>query len=283
MPLGSSALAGVPYPIDRQRLATELGFDGPTPNSIDGVADRDFVAEFLFTASLVGIHLSRLAEAVVLFSSREFGFFEQADAYATGSSIMPQKKNPDIFELARGKAGPLVGALTGLLTTLKGLPSAYDRDLQEDKLPLFRAYDLLTELLPVLAGAVRGLTVHPDRMRAAISPDMMATDAADYLVTKGVPFRLAHDVLGRAVRLAHSQNRSLSELTLDELRGLHPAFEPDVVHIFDPRHGVARRSAIGGTAPKAVAAQLEEARGAIAVRLPRPMQHRNQLDTGGER
>jgi argininosuccinate lyase len=263
MPLGSSALAGVPYPIDREHLAVELGFDGPTLNSLDGVADRDFVAEFLFAASLIGVHLSRLAEAAVLFSTREFGFFEQADAYSTGSSIMPQKKNPDVFELARGKAGTLVGALTGLLTTMKGLPSAYDRDLQEDKLPLFGAYYLLIELLPVLAGAVRALTLHPERMRAAITADMMATDAADYLVTKGVPFRQAHDVLGRAVQLAQTQNKPLSDLTMDELRELHPAFEPDVVYVFDPRQSVARRSSVGGTAPQAVAAQLAAARRAL--------------------
>jgi len=270
MPLGSSALAGVPYPIDREHLAKELGFDGPTLNSLDGVADRDFAAEFLFAASLIGVHLSRLAEAVILFSAREFGFFEQSDAYATGSSVMPQKKNPDVFELARGKAGPLVGALTGLLTTMKGLPSAYDRDLQEDKLPLFRSYDMLTELLPVLAGAVRSLTVHPDRMRAAIEPEMMATDVAEYLVGKGLPFRQAHDVLGRAVLLAHSKSKNLSELSLDELRELHPDFAPDVVHVFDPRQSVARRSAIGGTAPQAVAAQLDQARHALTEFPPRP-------------
>jgi argininosuccinate lyase len=268
MPLGSSALAGVPYPIDREHLARELGFDAPSPNSLDGVSDRDFAAEFLFATALLGIHLSRLAEGVILFSSREFGFFELSDAFATGSSVMPQKKNPDVFELARGRAGTLVGGLTGLLTTLKGLPSAYDRDLQEDKQPVFRAYDLVLEMLPVLAGAIRSLRIRPERMRAAIGPELLATDLADYLVSRGVPFRQAHEVTGRAVRLADSQGKLLSELTLEELRRLHPGFDPDVAAAFDPIQSIRRRSALGGTAPEAVRAQLEHARRAVSELMP---------------
>ena len=192
LPLGSGALAGAPFPIDRQALAAELGCTRVSENSLDGVSDRDFVAEFLFCASLTGAHLSRLAEAVVLFTSAEFAFFELSDAFATGSSLMPQKKNPDVFELARGKAGTLLGLLTGWLATLKGLPSTYDKDLQEDKLPLFAAYDTLLLILPALSGAVRTLTVNAERMRAAIDPALMATDLADYLVRRGIPFRAAH-------------------------------------------------------------------------------------------
>jgi argininosuccinate lyase len=205
LPLGSGALAGVPFPIDRQALADELGFASPAPNSIDAVSDRDFAAEFLFVAALAGVHLSRLAEAVILFSSAEFGYFELSDAYATGSSLMPQKKNPDVFELARGKAGGLIGALAGLLATLKGLPSAYDKDLQEDKPPVFHAFDTLAALLPVLAGAIATLTVKADRLQANLEAGMMATDLADYLVRKGLPFRQAHTLTGQAVQLALAQ------------------------------------------------------------------------------
>ena len=189
LPLGSGALAGTSFPVDRDALAAGLGFTQPSANSLDAVSDRDFVAEFLFCAALIGSHLSKLSEAVVLFSSAEFGFFELSDAFSTGSSLMPQKKNSDVFELARGKAGTLLGYLTGWMATLKGLPSTYDKDLQEDKVPVFNAYDTLMAVLPVLAGALQTMTLHPARMRAAIDPGMLATDLADYLVQKGLPFR----------------------------------------------------------------------------------------------
>ncbi len=260
LPLGAGALAGAPFPVDRMALAEALGFTEPSPNSLDAVSDRDFVAEFLFAAALTGVHASRLAEMVILFSSAEFGFFELSDAYATGSSLMPQKKNPDVFELARGKAGTLIGRLAGLLATLKGLPSAYDKDLQEDKLPLFEAYDTLVALLPVLAGAVRTLSVHPERMRAAIDPAMLATDLADYLVAKGVPFRQAHALAGQAVQAAAAQGLALDALPLEAYQQINPVFAGDVYNVFDPRHSVSRRNALGGTAPQAVRAQLEQAR-----------------------
>ncbi len=266
LPLGSGALAGTAFPVDRNALSQDLGFSAPAPNSLDAVADRDFAAEFLFCAALLGTHLSRLAENVILFSSAEFGYFELSDAYSTGSSLMPQKKNPDVFELARGKAGMLDGLLCGLLATLKGLPSTYDKDLQGDKEPVFAAFDTLMALLPVLAGALETLTVHPERMRAAIDASMLATDLADYLVERGLPFRQAHSLAGKAVQMAAGQGKPLDQLTLEELRSLAPQdapaglIAPDVIQVFDPAHSVARRSAIGGTAPQAVIAQIAQAK-----------------------
>ena len=260
LPLGCGALAGAPFPIDRAALAQALGFTAPAPNSLDAVSDRDFAAEFLFCAVMTGIHLSKLSEAIILFNTQEFGFFELSDAFSTGSSLMPQKKNPDVFELARGKAGGLVGLLTGLLVMLKGLPSTYDKDLQEDKQPVFTAYDTLMALLPALAGAIRTLTVHPDRMRAAIDAAMLATDLADYLVAKGVPFRQAHAFTGQAVRLAAESGKPLDGLTLAALQSVNPAFAEDVYGVFDPLQSVSRRCAVGGTAPEAVKVQLEQAR-----------------------
>ncbi|HEX9029880.1 MAG TPA: argininosuccinate lyase [Anaerolineales bacterium] len=268
LPLGSGALAGTPFPIDRDGLASQLGFARPSPNSMDAVSDRDFVAEFLFCAALLGVHLSRLAEDVILFSSAEFGFFELADAYTSGSSLMPQKKNPDVFELARGKSGSLIGQLTGLLASLKGLPSTYDKDLQEDKLPLFSAYDTLLVLLPVLGGALRTATARPERMQAALDDGLMATDLADFLIQRGLPFREAHNVVGAAVQLAARQGLPLHALSLSDLRSLSPAFgsalsEADLRAVFDPWQSVTRRSASGGTGPQAVAAQIQQAREAL--------------------
>ena len=202
LPLGCAALAGTAFPVDREALAESLGFDAPAPNSLDAVSDRDFAAEYLFCTAMVGVHLSKLSENVILFSTAEFGFFELSDAFSTGSSLMPQKKNPDMFELTRGKAGTLIGLLTGLLSTLKGLPSTYDKDLQEDKVPVFQATDTLLAILPVLAGALETMTVNEKRMLAAIDASMLATDLADYLVRKGVPFREAHGMAGKVVRVA---------------------------------------------------------------------------------
>ena len=259
MPLGSGALAGTAFPIDRITLANELGFAEPSPNSLDAVSDRDFVAEFLFCTALVGIHLSKLAETIILFSSAEFGFFELSDSYATGSSLMPQKKNPDVMELTRGKAGSLLGSLTGLMATLKGLPSTYDKDLQEDKIPLFNAYDTLSAVLPVLTGAIRTLIVHSERMKACIDPSMMATDLADYLVERGIPFREAHELAGRLVQLAAEQGKSLDALSLADFHSLTPIFKADVFEVFNPAQSVSRRNVLGGTALEAVQVQLQQA------------------------
>ena len=259
LPLGAGALAGTPFPVDRHALAQELGFAGPAPNSIDAVSDRDFAAEFLFGAAMTSMHLSRLAEAAILFSSTEFGFFELTDAYATGSSLMPQKKNPDVFELARGQAGSLLGLLTGLMATLKGLPSAYDKDLQGDKAPVFSAFDTLMASLPVLAGAIRSLSVRPESMRSSIDSGMMATDLADYLVEKGIPFRQAHELAGKVVQRAVALAVGMDALTLEEYQAISPAFSTDVFAVFDPQRSVSRRLTYGGTAPDAVAAQIKEA------------------------
>ncbi len=259
LPLGCGALAGTAFPVDRAGLADALGFSIPAQNSLDAVSDRDFVAEFLFCAATVGVHLSKLAEAVILFTTAEFGFFTLADAYSTGSSLMPQKKNPDVFELARGKAGTLIGLLVGLLATLKGLPSTYDKDLQEDKTPVFQATDTLLALLPVLTGALDTITIHPARMRAAIDPAMLATDLADFLVKKGIPFREAHATAGKAVRLAIEKETPLDQLTMEDWQTLGIT-DPAVTQVFDPQKSIETRNALGGTAPDAVRQQLNESK-----------------------
>jgi argininosuccinate lyase len=264
LPLGCGALAGTSFPVDRTALAGALGFAGPAANSLDAVSDRDFAAEFLFCAALCGVHLSKLSEAVVLFTSNEFGYFELSDAFSTGSSLMPQKKNPDVFELARGKSGALLGALTGLMASLKGLPSTYDKDLQEDKQPVFMALDTLMAVLPVLSGALSTLAVHAGRMLAGIDAGMMATDLADYLVEMGAPFREAHHLVGGAVRAAAEAGKPLDRLDAAELEALgFPTAALDgaaLQAVFDPHRSVAKRSAIGGTAPEAVREQLRLAR-----------------------
>lgn len=260
LPLGAGALAGAPFPIDREWLAHELGFDGVSANSLDAVSDRDFAAEFLFAAALIGVHLSKLAEALIVYSTAEYGFVELADAFSTGSSLMPQKKNPDTLELARGQAGTLIGHLTGLLATLKGLPSAYDKDLQEDKPAVFAAVETLLTVLPVTAGAIRTLSVKADRMQAALDPALLATDLADYLVARGVPFREAHAVTGRAVRRAIELGIKLDQLPLTELQAIHPVFDEAVTSVFDFQAAIERRSVTGGTGSLAVQAQIEEAK-----------------------
>ena len=264
LPLGSAALAGTGFNLDRQWLADTLGFQTISTNSLDAISDRDFAAEFLFDCALIGTHLSRLADALILYSTTEFGFIEMAEAYSTGSSIMPQKKNADMLELARGKAGTLLGLLTGLLATLKGLPSAYDKDLQEDKPAVFAAFDTLDVLLPVVAGTVATLTVNRDRMRLAVDANVLATDVADYLVRKGLPFRQAHGVVGKLVRLGIEKRVGIDELSLAELQRLSPLFAEDVRGAFDASQAVAARSAIGGTAPVAVRAQIESARALLS-------------------
>jgi argininosuccinate lyase len=260
LPLGSGALAGVPFNIDRVAMATSLGFANVSQNSLDAVSDRDFAAEYLFCATMLGIHLSKLAEQIVLFTSAEFGFFELSDAFTTGSSLMPQKKNPDVFELTRGKAGTLLGLLTGLLATLKGLPSAYDKDMQEDKAPVFQATDTLLAMLPVLAGALRTIAVKVERMRSAIDPSMMATDLADYLVEKGIPFREAHAMAGKVVRAANEEEKSLEEMTLEAYQSIGP-FEADVYRVFDPLRSIQKRNAIGGTSLQSVKQQIQRIKG----------------------
>jgi len=265
-PLGSSALAGTPYPIDRVQLAADLGFNQVSANSLDAVADRDFAAEFLFTASLTMTHLSRFAEDVILYSSPQFGFITLNERFTTGSSLMPQKQNPDIFELARGKTGRITGHLSGLLTTLKGLPSAYNKDLQEDKEPVFDTADTLIDLLPALIGAVETMQFNPDRMRAALDEGMLATDVADYLVGKGMPFREAHGVVGKLVRAGLDADTPLSRLPFEIYRAIHPIFDEDVLAVFDFTGAVAKRSNIGGTAPSSVHAQIASLRAQLPDR-----------------
>lgn len=258
MPLGNGALAGNPFPINRDRLAQDLGFSAPTPNSLDGVSDRDFVAEALFWATMTMLHISRWAEDLIIYSSREFGFVTLADAYSTGSSLMPQKKNPDSLELLRGKAGRAFGNMGGLLMTLKGLPSTYNKDLQEDKEPLFDTIDTVAGALPIAAGALATLTVNRENMARALVPEMLATDLAEYLVRKGVPFRETHHVAGAAVALAESQGNALTDLTLEALRDLHTAFEEDVASIWSYERSVEQRDARGGSSRRAVQEQIDE-------------------------
>lgn len=256
MPLGSGALAGSTIVLNRKLVAEKLGFPSVTQNSMDAVSDRDFIAEFLFWAALMMVHLSRFAEDIIIYSSREFGFVTLADAYSTGSSLMPQKKNPDALELLRGKAGRVVGQLTGLMTTLKGLPSTYNKDLQEDKEPLFDAVESLAGALQIAHGALATLTIQPAHMLMALSPEMLATDLADYLVRRGVPFREAHHVAGAAVKMAEVQGVPLTDLALEDLQTLHSAFDGDVTAVWQFASSVEARSAAGGTSRRAVAAQI---------------------------
>jgi argininosuccinate lyase len=260
LPLGSAALAGNTFGLDRVALASELGFETVTQNSLDAVADRDFVAEFLFWAALLQTHLSRLAEDLIIYASGEFGFVELDDAFSTGSSIMPQKKNPDPLELARGKTGRMIGNLVALLTVLKGLPSAYDKDLQEDKEPLFDTIETLEIELPVIAGTIATLDFRRKRMEASLGDDLLATDLADYLVRQGVPFRESHHIVGRVVRRAAEVGCGLRELSLDVYRGISTQFQEDVSAVLDFRAAVERRSVVGGTATRSVEAQIRQAR-----------------------
>ena len=260
LPLGSGALAGTAFAIDREYLASQLGFQMISPNSLDAVANRDSAAEYLFIAAMIALHLSRLAEMLILFSSEEFGFIELSDAYATGSSLMPQKKNPDPLELTRGKAATITGRLTGMLSLLKGLPSAYDKDLQEDKTPVFETTDTLMLMLPVVGGTVSTLRIHPEQMQQALNPSILATDLADYLVQHGIPFRDAHGITGQAVKQAQSMGKNLNQLSLGELRIISPVFEEDVIDVFNFQASVARREVPGGTGPEAVKKQIQQAK-----------------------
>lgn len=261
LPLGSGALAGAPFALDRDALAKSLGFAEVSQNSLDAVSDRDFAAEYLFVCSMAAVHLSKLAEQVVLYTTAEFGFFELSDAFSTGSSLMPQKKNPDVFELTRGKAGTMIGLLTGLMSTLKGLPSTYDKDLQEDKAPVFAATDTLLSILPVMAAALRTITVKPERMRNAIDSTMMATDLADYLVEKGVPFREAHSLAGKVVRAAGEGKVRMEELSLEAYQAISLVFEADVYQVFDPLESINKRNTVGGTSLQSVKNQISKIKG----------------------
>ena len=257
LPLGSGAIAGCPFPVDRVLLKETLGFHAVSPNSIDAVADRDWVAELLFVGATVGVHLSRLAEDLIVFGSHEWGFVRFSDRFSTGSSLMPQKRNPDAMELARGKAGRLIGNLTGILSVLKGLPSGYNKDLQEDKEALFDTVDTLEALLPAVTGTVRTLTLNRERCAAAVDAGMLATDLADFLVRAGMPFRDAHHAVGRLVRAAEEQECSVSELDREIFLEVSPLFaDADFAHLFSPAASLAARAGIGGTAPDAVNEQI---------------------------
>jgi argininosuccinate lyase len=266
LPLGSGAVAGCAFPISRVLLQGSLGFAALSQNSLDAVSDRDFVAELLFTTTMIGVHLSRLAEDLILFGSSEFGFVRFGDRFSTGSSMMPQKRNPDALELARGSGARVIGDLTSLLATLKGLPSGYNKDLQDDKRALFDAYDTMMLVLPAVAGALAELEFRPDRMLAALSSGMMATDLADYLVRHGVTFREAHSVVGRLVREAEESGCELHELPLSSFLAAHSAFGEDVYDALSAASSVERRAVEGGTAPEAVRAQLDAAR--ASLRMP---------------
>jgi argininosuccinate lyase len=259
--LGAGALAGSSLPLDPARTASELGFDAVADNSIDAVSDRDFAAEFLFVAALAGVHLSRLGEEMVLWTTSEFGWVELDDRYATGSSIMPQKKNPDVAELARGKSGRLIGHVVALLTTLKGLPLAYDRDLQEDKEPVFDAVDTLATVLPALTGTVATMSVRGDRLAAAAPAGFsLATDVAEHLVRQGVPFRDAHEAVGHLVVWCVSHDQDLAEVSDGDLARISPHLKPDVRAVLSVPGALAARSAPGGTAPARVREQLAQVR-----------------------
>jgi argininosuccinate lyase len=264
--MGSGALAGCAFAIDREALARELGFARPTANSLDAVSDRDFALEYLFSIAVLGTHLSRLAEDFVLFASQEFGFITLPDEYATGSSLMPQKKNPDSWELTRGKTGRLIGSLMTLLVTLKGLPTSYQRDLQEDKEPLFAAHDQAIALVEVAAGAIAATRINQARMRELASdPALLATDAADYLVRRGVPFRQAHEITGKLLREAERRGQLWTTLPLEQLREFSPAFREDFHAALSIDASLAAHSVHGGTAPEAVRKAIRDWREKLAA------------------
>jgi len=257
LPLGSGALAGSTIVLDREAMARELGFSKVSQNSLDAVSDRDFVCELLFALSMVGLHLSRLSEDLILWSTSEFGFITFSDAFSTGSSLMPQKKNPDMAELTRGKTGRLYGNLMALLTTMKGLPSAYNRDLQEDKRPLLDSVDTVKDALRVMAAMLPELTINAARMEAAASdPTLFATDLAEYLVKKGMPFRDAHEAVGKLVARAAAAKLALNNLSFFELQEVSPLFEQDVLNIFEVRTSLQKRTGVGAPSPQNVSAQI---------------------------
>lgn len=256
-PLGVGALAGNPFGIDREFMAEDLGFASIHPNSLAAVADRDFVAEILQWSTLLMVHLSRLSEDLILFSSAEFGFVQVADAYSTGSSLMPQKKNPDSLELIRGKSGRVMGQASGFLATLKSLPTSYNKDLQESVEPMIDCCKTVSNCVRIMSGVLESLNVHADRMKAALTADMLATDVADYLVTKGVPFRQTHHIAGAIVRAAEEQSISIADLELSQLQDISALFEEDVKDVFDFERSVEKRTPVGGTCKASVLEQID--------------------------
>lgn len=257
MPLGSGAVAGCPFEVDRRRLADELGFPRVSENSVDAVSDRDWTAGLLFACAMTGVHVSQLAEDLVIFSSAEFGLVRLGSGFATGSSLMPQKRNPDAAELARGKSGRLIGNLAAMLAVLKGMPTGYNRDLQEDKEAAFDSVDTLGVVLPAMTGAVASLSLDRERAARGLTAGLCATDLAEHLVRCGVPFRESHHAVGALVRAAEESGRGLDEFALDEMRAVHPAFGDDAHRVFDPAASVESRAVRGATAKAAVKAQLE--------------------------
>jgi argininosuccinate lyase len=258
-PMGSGALAGNSFNIDRNAIARDLGFSRITANSLDAVSDRDFALDYLFASAGIATHLSRLAEDFVIFASQEFGYVILPDEYSTGSSLMPQKKNPDAWELIRGKTGRITGALLGLLTTLKGLPTSYQRDLQEDKEALFAAHDQVAAMLAIATGAVATTKFNTDRLRAAASnPVLFATDGADYLVHKGLPFRQAHDLIGKVLREAERQGKPWTQLSLEDVQKISPLFEQDFLAAPSVESSIATKAVPGGTAPEQVRSAIAE-------------------------
>jgi len=267
-PLGSAALAGTPYDIDRWYVSDMLAFDRPSFNAMDSVSDRDMVAEYCFDAALCMTHLSSFCEELILWVNPEFGFAELDDAFATGSSIMPQKKNPDVAELIRGRTGAVIGSLFSILHMLKSLPFAYNRDLQEDKEPLFRTVDILNFSIRIFADIINSLTFNCDRMRKAAEKGFMnATDLADYLVMKGMPFRKAHEVVGRIVRKAIKEGKRLEDLTVDELKSFSELVDEDVTEVLKIDNCVSRRDSPGGTSPRALKEQIATGRTSIEVQI----------------
>jgi argininosuccinate lyase len=266
-PLGSGALAATTFPLDREQTARELGFARPTRNSLDATADRDFLVETLAALANCAVHLSRIAEELVLWSTQEFGFMQMSDAFTTGSSMMPQKKNPDMAELVRGKTGRVIGDLVTMLVLLKGLPLAYNRDLQEDKPPIFDAFDTVNACLDIMAGAIAAATFHEGAMRAALAQGFLdATEVADYLAERGVPFRDAHHVAGRLVARALREGKVLAQLTLEEFQAEQPSFAADIYPALDPETMVERRNVYGGPARQQVLHQLAELEARLAAR-----------------
>jgi len=264
LPLGAAALAGTSFPIDRQMVARELGFAGVAENSMDAVADRDFILEALFDLAMVMLHLSRLCEELILWNTAEFGFVEFDERFSTGSSIMPQKKNPDVAEIARGKTGRVIGNLMTLLSVMKSLPLAYHTDMQEDKEALFDSVDTVLMVLPALTGALRTLTFHAERMKElAGSNYALATDLADYLVQRGIPFRQAHTIVGKIVRRGIETGKELGEFRLEELQEFHPDIEADVFNLLTVEASVASRRSEGGTSPERVREQIKRAEDAL--------------------
>ncbi len=263
LPLGSGAIAGCPFLIDRKAMMEELGFSRLSENSIDAVSDRDWVMELSFATARIGIHLSRLCEDLVLFTSSEFGFVRLGDGFSTGSSLMPQKRNPDVAELTRGKSGRLVGNLMSLMTILKGLPTGYNRDLQEDKHSLFDSTDTLCTVLPAIEGAVKSAEFLEDNIKSALNPELYATDLADHLVRSGVPFREAHEVIGKIVRMSAEQNIPLDEMSLQDFQGIDERFGSNVQEVFSYERSVESRSVSGGTSLSAIKCQLEAARESV--------------------